>query len=257
MGRRSGKRPESTVVASPRIRERRRAVRLERVARHKRKIVAVAVVTTLGTGGWALAHSRLFALERIEVRGNSLLGDRAVVAASGLRVGMNMLSVDTGAVESALEGLAVVDAARAERRYPSRVVITVVERAPAVQVETATGVWLADDHGRLIVPVDGTSAGMTRLRVNAPVGSSELADALRLWAALPPSVRTRIAAVDAADPGALSAVLDGIQVVFGSPEDVEAKLRAVGGVLARAKADGVRVRRIDVRAPKRPAALLA
>jgi cell division protein FtsQ len=256
MARRSAKRAPRSVAKLSKVAKRRRRVRFPRLAKHRRKLIAVALVASLGGGGWFLAHSRLFALNGLEVRGNALLDRQAVVSASGLRVGMNMLSVDAGAVEHALEELAVVKEAKVERLYPSRVRITVVERTPAILVESATGSWLAGSDGGLIVPADVAPPGVARLRIDAPIGSPELTEALHLWASITGATRTRITAIEAVEPGALALIMDGIRVVFGTPDEVDAKLRAAAAVMAKASHDGVRVRQIDVRVPRRPAARL-
>lgn len=253
MARRSAKRPPRSIARLSRIGKRRRFARL---AKHRRKLIAAALTVTLGTGGWFLAHSSLFALNGLEVRGNALLARDAVVATSGLRVGMNMLSFDPGAVERSLEKLAVVADANVERLYPSRVRITVRERTPAVLVESSTETWLADAAGGLIVPASTAPAGLPRLKVDAPIGSPELTEALRLWAAVPPTTRPSVTAIEAMEPGALAIVMSGIRVVFGMPDQIPEKLRAVSAVLTRAERDGNRVRQIDVRVPRRPAARL-
>jgi cell division protein FtsQ len=253
MGRRSGKRPPRSVAKLSRVGKRSRFPRL---ARHRRKLIAAALVATLGTGGWFLAHSSLFALNGLEVRGNALLDREAVVAASGLRVGMNMLSVDSRAVEHDLEELAVVQDAKVERLYPSRVRITIRERTPAVLVESSTGSWLADADGELIVPADVGPPGVGRLRVDAPIGSPELSEAMKLWASVPAATRPKVSAIEALEPGALALIMSGIRVVFGSPDLLDEKLRAASAVMTRAAHDGARVRQIDVRVPRRPAARL-
>lgn len=254
MARRSGKRPPRSVARLARIGKKHRFPRL---VKHRRKLVAAALVASLGTGGWFLAHSSLFALNGLEIRGNALLDRSAVVATSGLRVGMNMLSFDPGAVERALEDLAVVQDARVERLYPSRVRITVRERTPAVLVDSPTGAWLASADGELIVASATAPAGVERLRIDVPIGSPELTEAMKLWAAVPPTTRAGITAIEAKEPGALAIILKGIRVVLGSADRIDEKLRAVTAVLTRASSDGARVRQIDVRVPQRPAARLS
>lgn len=242
---------------SPRAgRAARRAVRSRR-RRLRRVVVALLTMGALAAGGAALVRSPLFALDDIEVSGAQTLTRDEVVAHSGLRLGMNVLSVDANGVESRLESLALIADARVERLYPSKVRIRLQERVPAAAAKLAGGIWLVEATGRLITGVTAVPAGLPQIQVDGTAGTQGLQDGLALWAALPPWARAKTTHLEAQDPSMLAARIGGTRIIFGAFGDTIAKMQAVVAIFDEAtKAGGRRVVQIDVRAPRRPAAVI-
>ncbi|MGH2830584.1 MAG: cell division protein FtsQ/DivIB [Actinomycetota bacterium] len=234
----------------------RRAVRVRR-RRLRRVVVALLTVGALAVGGTALVRSPLFALDGIEVSGTQTLTRDEVIAHSGLRLGMNVLSVDAGGVELRLEALALVADARVERVYPSKVRIRLEERVPAAAAKLAGGIWLVESTGRLITGVTAVPAGLPVIQVDGTAGTQGLQDGLALWAALPAWARAKTTHLEAKDPTMLAARIGGTRIIFGAYGDLIAKMQAVVAIFDQAtKAGGRRVVQIDVRAPRRPAAVI-
>ncbi|HEX9696031.1 MAG TPA: FtsQ-type POTRA domain-containing protein [Actinomycetota bacterium] len=234
-----------------------RRARRARIRRIRRIVVTVTVTGGIAVGGMALMRSSLFALDGIEVAGATMLSRAQILDASGLRIGMNVLSVDAGRVEALLEDLAMVAEASVERVYPSKVRITVRERTPAAVARLAGGTWLMEASGRLIAPVSVPPEGIPQVTVRAEAGSVALAEALRLWSMLPEWARDKTTDLEAAEPEEIVARIGGTRIVFGTAESVLSKMQAVVAIFERAKTDGTRVKQIDVRAPARPAAVFA
>lgn len=240
-------------MSKPATRRARRA----RIRRIRKVVVALAVLGGLAGGGVALTRSSLFAVDGIQVAGVTTLSRDQILSSSGLRVGMNVLSVKTQTVEERLERLPLVADATVERIYPSKVKIVIRERVPAAAARLSGAWWLIEASGTMIAAVSAPPAGLPQVTVSAKPDSDALRAALRLWGGLPDWARQKTTELAAADPQEIVARIGGTKIVFGSADLVLPKMQAVVAIFERAKNDGRRVTRIDVRAPTRPAATFA
>lgn len=256
-------RPPAKVLRSNRFATRRRDVRRERQLRRRRVTFTVIGLTILATGGWMLARSSLFALEKIDVVGAKALSRADVVAASGLRPGANMLGLDIEAVEKRVAGLALIRTVEVTKPEPSHVRIAVTERTPAFVLETIDGLWLMDAEAVVLGPASGEqtlpmirSLATVVLRAGDRVAVPAVANALQLWRMLPGSFRDG-APLIAVTVGGMTLTRSDLTIHFGPIDRMEQKIQALRLVVARAKAARERLRSIDVRSPDRPAALAA
>lgn len=256
-------RPSADVLYSAKLVARRREVRHAKIVRVRRAAVAVLSLLTLAYGGWAIAHSRLFGLDGVEIRGAAHMTDAEILTAGGLRIGMNVLSIDPAVVERRIEGLALVEDARVERLYPSKLRIVISERRPAGVLLTPAGTWLFDPGTVVIAQAsDALPAGVPVVRISvAPpiepgrrlpaVGAGE---ALAVWRAVPALLRPRVEMIEVSSHGMIVVRLDGARVVIGEAVDLQSKFLALVQILERG---GKRVVAVDLRAPARPAARYA
>ncbi|MHB8511223.1 MAG: cell division protein FtsQ/DivIB [Actinomycetota bacterium] len=231
-----------------------RAVR-KKTRRLRRAAISVVILASLIVGGASLARSSLFAVDGIEIVGMKMLHRQDVLNASGLHLGMNVLSIDTASVRARIEKMPLVASVVVNRIYPSKIKIVITERRAVAVAVVHEAHWLVDARGNMIVQVDSAPLGLPVVKVSAPPGSIALQQALELWGSLPGWAKGKINQLAAQDPLLISARLGGTIVIFGSSDDVEAKMEAVVAIFERAKTDHRRVARIDVRAPTRPAAV--
>lgn len=234
-----------------------RRARRARARKIRRAVVVLALLGGIAGGGVALTRSSLFQVDGIAVAGESMLSTDQILSASGLRIGMNVLSVKAGEVERRLETLPLVADATVERVYPSKVKISIRERVPAAAARVAGGWWLIEASGIMIASVSAPPAGLPQVTVSAKPDSDALRAALRLWGGLPDWARQKTTELAAEEPQEIVARIGGTKIVFGSADEVLPKMQAVVAIFERAKTDGRRVTRIDVRAPTRPAATFA
>ncbi len=144
-----------------RTRSRRRTVRSRSVAGSLPDIGGAAfrllpylLVATLAAGIPALGYfayvklltSPYFALSEVVVEGNSRMTTEEVVAASGVQVGENVLSIDEDLVTERLRYLPWAETVDVERELPDRLVIRVKERVVAA-VLVEEGSYLVDQAG--------------------------------------------------------------------------------------------------------------
>jgi hypothetical protein len=135
---------EPTVaMADQRLNRRRRRRRALRLARRGGAWLCVGLlVVALGGalasgGGWLLTAPR-FAVERVEVAGQSQLSVDQVVEASGLVPGQNLFRLDARQAVAGVEALPMVRRAELVRAFPNRVTLLVEERRPFVLVHAGS-----------------------------------------------------------------------------------------------------------------------
>jgi cell division septal protein FtsQ len=228
--------------------------------------VTVTVVTLglLATGGWMLARSSLFALERIEVAGAKTLSHTDIVRASGLKAGANMLSLDLEAVEERVARLPLVRTVEVTKPAPSRVRILVSERSPAFVLETIHGLYYLDAEAVVLKAASALDPSLPTVRslsrapdeVGDRIRTADVSNAMSLWAALPTVLRGRPGLIDVT-AGSFTLWRGDLTIKFGRFDRIDQKIEAVRLVVERAKAARERLTTIDVRSPSRPAAIAA
>jgi cell division protein FtsQ len=272
---------EPTVaMARQRLDRRRRRRRGLKLARRLSAWLCVALLVA-GLGGaltlgarWALT-ARPFAVERIEVMGQSQLSADEVIRASGLTPGQNFFRLDARRAVAGVEALPRVRRAELVRAFPNGVTLLVEERQPFVLVH-AGGLdrlfWPAD---RLFWPADRlfwvdeqgvpigneTRAQALDVPLVSGVGDEDVAAAgrtpserlaagvalIRTLMRLQSPLLKEISEVDVSRAeGPVLYMLDGVEVRLGS-EDWNDRLGRLGGVLAQLRASGQKATSIDLR----------
>jgi cell division protein FtsQ len=269
---------EPTVaMADQRLDRRRRRRRMLRLARRGGAwlcvgLLVVALGGALASGGrWLLTAPR-FAVERVEVAGQSQLSVDQVVAASGLSPGQNLFRLDARRAVAGVEALPMVRRAELVRAFPNRVTLLVEERQPFVLVHAGGLHWPAEAlywpaGGFYWVDEQGVPLGPeTRaVALDAPLVSAADADDVAAAGRTPServaagvaliralmraqsSLLREISEVDVSRPeGPVLYMLDGVEVRLGR-EDWDDRLGRLGGVLAQLRASGQRATSIDLR----------
>jgi len=95
-----------------------------------------------------------FALETIEVSGNTRLAYNDVVTAARVTLGNNCLGLNMKEVEAGLLSHQWIKNASVKRVLPNKLVIQVVEREPAFWVMNESGLFYADLKGQPIAQVE-------------------------------------------------------------------------------------------------------
>lgn len=184
-------------------------------------VAAVAAVLAIGLVLWL---TPLLSARTITVVGNVGVPSEEVLAALDVPIGQPLLRVDAGAAAQRVAAIPKVDHVRVERKYPSTIRVSVVERTPAVFYDTPEGTHLMDAAG-VAYAIEPAPPGVPRLQVEDP-GSDDQAtrDALTALTALPASLRPQVTEVSAGSLSDIHLTLaDGRQVVWGSAEGSERK----------------------------------
>lgn len=97
-----------------------------------------------------LINSSLFNVTDIEVEGNSAFTDEAVIGLSGIDYDTNIIHVDEDAAKEGIESNPFLKVENIVRKFPTKVVITVTERAAVGQIGTVNGYYFIDKEGTLL-----------------------------------------------------------------------------------------------------------
>lgn len=253
----------SLAMAGQRLDRRRRRRRALRRARGVAGwlcagLLVIALGGALASGARWLLTGPAFAVERVEVAGQSRLSADQVVAASGLEAGQNLWRLDVRRALTGVEALPLVRRAEIVRAFPNRVTLLVEERQPFTLVN-ADGLYWVDEQG---VPLGAEARAIALdMPVISGVGADDVAAAgrtpSRRVAAGVALIRTlmrarsalllEISEIDVSRPeGPVLYTLDGVEVRLGG-EEWDGRLGRLGGVLAQLRASGQTVTSIDLR----------
>jgi cell division protein FtsQ len=213
------------------------------------------VVLASALGSFALSRTPLFDEHRVVVRGTRHLSVSRVVRESGV-TGRNVLWLDAGAAERALERDPWIAHAEVSRVLPRGIAISIVEREPVAVVRRSDGYALLAGDGTVLA-TPPSSKGWPQIRPGTIPSAAQAAvlGSARSLAALPSTVRDEVRFASQDDAGEVSMRLRGGTVVrFGPPSDLPAKADALAAVLSYADGHGVRLASIDVRFPAAPSA---
>jgi cell division protein FtsQ len=210
--------------------------------------LAAALVVTVVGGRELLLRSPRFALASIIVTGATELPAAAVKAASGLRTGVPLLSVDLDDARRQVSAIPAVASVEASRHWPGTVELTITERVPVALAASPTGPRLVDRTGLAFRPAGAKPPPLPRL-VAARVAPGDPATqaGLAVLAALPARVRQQVQVVEATGPRAVTLRLaGGKQVRWGTAEESDRKASVLTVLLSQSAS------LYDVSAPELP-----
>lgn len=197
-------------------------------ARYRRRrllavvVLLVASVVAVIFGGRALLlHVAKFRVASVEVDAPPGLNADAVRAASGIQLGVPLLTVDLEAAQRQLATVPQVASVVASRQWPDTVLLEVTERTPVALTDSTRGPWLVDSTGTAYLPAPKPPPGLPRLTAHrvAP-GDPATESGLAVLASLAPDVRQKLQVVEADGPSDVTLRLTGgKQVKWGSPTD--------------------------------------
>lgn len=212
--------------AEPRLAQRARAERrAHRSAVLRRVLWGLAATAPFAAVGWLLLASPWLVVDKVVVTGEQRLTTAQVLAAADVRLGEPLARVDTSGVAARVRALGPVLSVSVRRGWPGTLEVRLVEREAVAAVGRAPAFTLVDATGARLGTVKTLPAGVVRLGVADPRPEDPATRAaLTVLQALPPAVRSRLAAVRAASPEQVTLVLrDGRTVVWGGVGEARAK----------------------------------
>jgi cell division protein FtsQ len=244
----------------PRIQARRDEVSREQQRRRRRRLVAVGAVVAALAVAFGLSHSAAFDVDEVVVAATPHVSADEVMEAGRLRVGQNLVDVDTGAVRSRLRALPWVADARVDLDWWAGVVrVTITERVPVAAVATSTAEWVVSDaSGHAIATLPPGGPGLIAIENVAPVEpGSDFGPGIRapldVIAGLSPGLRSRVFAVIAGTDGSVQLrVLPSGIVDLCQPDQLIEKLAHVDTWFA--DVDDTKLATLNVCVPDSPVA---
>ena len=224
-----------------RFRLRRIAVRREEGRRRLRWFTVLG----LGVAGIILVllllTSPLLSVRKVEVEGVVYANPELVASIVDSIDGEPILTVDLDAAEDKLLMIPWVRQARVSMHLPSRVTIEVVERTPIAFFRSVDGFnRVIDRDGRVLDVIEGDPVDFTPIIGTGPNLSAgqnteqPFLGAAELINALPSELRSRLLRVTVSPEGEVSlALTNDVEVLFGRPDDFQAKLVGVVNEIKR------------------------
>ncbi|MGB8361992.1 MAG: FtsQ-type POTRA domain-containing protein [Acidimicrobiia bacterium] len=225
----------------PRLVERRRVVAETRAKRNVARLLKfmtfVAVVSSIV---W-LFFSPWLSIGEVETTGVSVSGTNTILADQGVVAGTPMIMIRAGSTEQALLQDPWVAEADVQVRWPNRVIVTVVERAPVAWTETSGGWTRRALDGVALPSAPEPDDELPRIELpeitdeSAPT-ASVLIGALEFVANLPS--RRQTGTVVTTNEGELWATVNGYQVRLGRPVEMREKALSLDALLQEDLVEG-------------------
>ena len=228
--------------------------------RMRRRLLAIGVLALLVCAVYMLwlRDSGLVAVEKVTVTGlTGKNADEIRRALEGTGRQMTTLHVDEDRLKEAALAFPAVKAIEVQADFPSGLAVHVIEHRPAALVVA--------DGRRVLVAADGSvlpgqtaDTSVPDVKLDGAVSGDRLApgptlDAVRVAGAAPAPLLERLSRVGSDGGNGIVAQLDdGPELIFGTPDRIDAKWAAAARVLADPDAAGAEY--LDLRIPERPAA---
>lgn len=187
-------------------------------------------------------NSAFFNLQKIMVSGCATITEDTVIKLCGVTLGTNLLKIDKNQVRTKIEMHPVIKAVEVFRKPPYTLDLVVTERTPIAVVVGTAGYLAIDEQGIFIRHIDDL------LNWNLPVisgislaGSISLGDnlstpgleaALQLLRLMDKEFLAGVTEIKAASQYSLTLkMLQGVEIRFGEPENIEQKLLIIKELL--------------------------
>lgn len=189
-------------------------------------ILALVIVITGGVAAIAWFTPAL-GVRTIEVSGTADIAEREITVALDIPQGQPLPRVDTAAAAARVAAIPKVSSARVQRIYPSTIRVTVIERVPAVFIDSVDGTHLIDREG-VDFAISPPPPGVPRLVTDNPGwGDPATSAALEILESLPPQLREQVGEIRARSISDVSIVLHGERTVIWGSTDKSARKGAV------------------------------
>jgi cell division protein FtsQ len=208
------------------------AAKAGQARRWRTAFFALLAAGAVAVTGWVVFASPLLAVRSVVVSGTHLVPGSEVLAAAGIEPGTPLIRVNTAQAAARIAMIRQVGSARVTRSWPSRVVIVVRERVPALVLTAPGGGYdLVDGDGVVVrwsaSRAPGLPLYLTAVPVAALRGNPGLRAAAAVLGELPASLRHSVVSVTAPAPDQVTLGLGGpgdrVTVLWGGTDRAAAK----------------------------------
>ncbi len=187
----------------PRVKSRPRRIRLR--LGHLLAILFLFAAVFVGVQRMSLMafSSGAFALKTVELSGATGLTRDSVQSIIAPRIGLSLFLLDTERLRAEVEGLSWIKEVRVRKVWPSRLRVTVRERAAMAVLDEPTPT-LVDDEGVRLEPADPAASGLPLIRSAEGFGedyAGKIGLARECLRGLTEDMRRALAVIDVSVPG--------------------------------------------------------
>jgi cell division protein FtsQ len=194
-------------------------------------LITLAIIAGVA---WALLGSSLLVVRSVQTTGTPLVSRARILAAARIKLGTPLIRIDTAQVARRVEQITQVQSARVSRDWPDKIVISVLDRTPALAVAQDGRFALVDKFGVIVRWTASRPRRMALLRTDpgqtaaALRGNRAVRAAVTVLQQLPASLRRRVETVRAPTAEAVTLDLRGrITILWGGTGRSAAKAREV------------------------------
>ena len=235
------KNPRQSDNGAARFRLRRIAVQRQEGRRRLRWFTVVGLVVAAVVLILLLLTSPILSVRQVDVEGVVYADPQQIAAIVDSIDGEPILTVDLEVAETRLLAIPWVRLARVSMHLPARVTIEIVERTPIAYFRAVDGFnRVIDRDGRVLDVIEGDPTDYIRIIGTGPnlsagqMTEQPLLGAAELINALPSDLRIRLLSVTVSPEGEVSLSLtNDVEVIFGRPDDFQAKLVGVVNEIKR------------------------
>ncbi|GAB19332.1 cell division protein FtsQ [Gordonia effusa NBRC 100432] len=202
---------------------------------------ALGVVIVAGALATIAYFTPLMSVRSIEITGTNEVSQDQILSAAAIAKGRPLLQVNTAPAAQRVAAIPDVAQVRIQRSYPSKIVITVVERRPVVKVATDTQIHVLDKTGvayrhydkSITLPPELSKLPVFSTPNPGPADPTTKA-VLPVIADLPPFIAGQLLEVNASSPVDIEFVLRGNKtVVWGDSTRTADKAEALRLIMTR------------------------
>ena len=187
-------------------------------------------------------NSAFFSLKNINIRGNGILSTDKVIELSGLNAGSNLFKLDAREAAAKIELHPSIKRVKIKRKLPDTINIEITERVPSALVVGKDGFIIVDEEGiylqkvndlqELQLPVISGIPLQENVRPGSSLKTQGLISALSLVQLMDRTLLANVAEIVAATPESLALkTVQGVEIRFGKPEDMERKINLIQDLL--------------------------
>ncbi|MCL4535375.1 MAG: FtsQ-type POTRA domain-containing protein [Bacteroidetes bacterium] len=206
-----------------------------------------------------LVQSPMFSVNKVIVQGNQLVSAEMVAGVTGV-YGQNVFRINSSQVRRNVATLPQVESVQVLPRLPDVVVIKIQERQAAYNLRSNDKSYLLSADG-VVLGEGEEDAGVTvifdksnrTLQLGDKLGQDILGAAKRLTKWLPDKTGLQAESFEYSPTEGISLVSNnGYRIIFGSGDNLAAKVATLQSILDQLAAEGRHVQSIDLRVDGRP-----
>ena len=187
-------------------------------------------------------NSAYFSLQNINIYGNSTLSAEKAIELSGLHRGSNLFKLNTGEAAAKIKLHPSVKEVKIKRKLPQTLDIEIWGRTPIALVPAQSGFIVVCEEGVYIQKINALQglklpiiSGVTIREDVFPgsnIATAGLVSALTLIKIMDKTFLENVAEIVAPTPESLSLkTVQGVEIKFGKPEDLERKISLIQNLL--------------------------
>ncbi|NUT40378.1 MAG: FtsQ-type POTRA domain-containing protein [Thermoactinospora sp.] len=198
-------------------------------------LIVLLTACVVGSAAWLVFGSPVLGVRSVAIVGNLTVATDEIRRRAAVPELQPLATVDLAGVEGRVMEIRKLAAVEVSRSWPSTLTIEVVEREPVAVVPVNGKAALIDREGVVTEIRDVAPPRLPVLKLDRP-GPADPATraALLVVNSLPPDLARQVDQIRATSADGVSLLLaDGRQVVWGAPDQAEAKVRVLSTLLAK------------------------